>query len=84
VDHTTAENIWDTYTRGKVLGEGVTGKVYELVNKETGDRFALKTIDKQRMAAVSSVTPSPFAFHGAAVTSQRVMRVGRDGAVKAG
>lgn len=51
VDHTTAENIWDTYTRGKVLGEGVTGKVYELVNKETGDRFALKTIDKHLVQA---------------------------------
>ena len=51
IDHDTSDNIWDTYSRGRVLGEGVTGKVYELVNKTTGDRFALKTIDKHLVQA---------------------------------
>ena len=41
---------YDQYTKVSTLGQGMTGKVYCIKHKETGERYALKTMDASKVS----------------------------------
>ena len=52
IPHTRVEDedmIWETYEAGVKLGQGTFGKVYEAKHKETGVRWAIKTVNKEKV-----------------------------------
>lgn len=50
-------DIGDTYTLGKVLGKGQFGTTRIAVHKETGEKFACKTVSKRKIVS-KQVRPS--------------------------
>ena len=52
IPHTRLEDedmIWETYEKGKKLGQGSFGKVYEVLHKSTGQVWAMKFINKDKV-----------------------------------
>lgn len=45
--------VWDHYTVDREIGHGMTGKVYLVRAKETGEMFALKSMDLRRLDVTS-------------------------------
>lgn len=45
--------VWDHYTVEREIGHGMTGKVYLVRAKETGELFALKSMDLRRLDVTS-------------------------------
>lgn len=37
----------DVYTREELIGRGVTSKVYKCMNTETGEKWAVKILEKK-------------------------------------
>ena len=44
-------SIGDTYTLGKVLGKGQFGTTRIAVHKETGEKYACKTVSKRKIVS---------------------------------
>jgi len=49
VKHMSIGNIWDLYEVGDMLGSGMSGAVHVVRRKETGDTFAMKTVNMNRI-----------------------------------
>lgn len=49
VKHASITNIWDLYEVGDMLGSGMSGAVHVVRRKETGDTFAMKTVNTNRI-----------------------------------
>mmetsp|Transcript_12641 Transcript_12641/g.22940 ORF Transcript_12641/g.22940 Transcript_12641/m.22940 type:complete len:582 (+) Transcript_12641:78-1823(+) len=47
--HKNREYVWDKYQRGKLLGAGMTGSVHVGKHKETGELYAIKSINKRKL-----------------------------------
>ncbi len=45
----TGRNIWTDYDKSKILGNGMNGKVYEIIHKVTGAKYAGKSVEKKRI-----------------------------------
>lgn len=43
------KNIWDVYAPGRVLGRGMTGHVTLITHRETGQQFAMKCMDLNKL-----------------------------------
>jgi serine/threonine protein kinase len=48
--HGILQNLKSYYEIGNLLGKGNFAKVYEVTNFQTGNKYAIKTIDKSIMA----------------------------------
>jgi len=43
------QNLKRNYSIGSLLGKGTFAKVYDVVHNETGQRYALKTLEKKTL-----------------------------------
>ena len=42
-------SVWEMYDKGKKLGSGMTGDVFLVTNKVTGQAFALKSMERRKI-----------------------------------
>lgn len=55
IPHTRLEDeemIWETYEKGKKLGQGAFGKVYQVRHKSSDQEWAMKFINKDKVKAL--------------------------------
>mmetsp|Transcript_12594 Transcript_12594/g.18833 ORF Transcript_12594/g.18833 Transcript_12594/m.18833 type:complete len:498 (+) Transcript_12594:73-1566(+) len=43
------KNIWKIFQKGRLLGAGMTGAVHIGIHKDSGERFAIKSINKRKL-----------------------------------
>lgn len=41
--------MWDAYDKGKKLGSGMTGDVFQVTHKVTNQSFALKSMERRKI-----------------------------------
>ncbi len=54
--HKTVEEVYEGVHDGKVLGDGVNGQVRRVVNRDTGEMFALKSLSMTRVKSEKQAT----------------------------
>lgn len=61
VRHTRVEDehqIEETYISGEILGQGSFGVVREALQRETGNKFAIKIINKEKVKVLLCLIPT--------------------------
>ncbi len=48
-------DCWETYEAGNIIGQGAFGVTYDAVDKATGEKVAVKVINKKRLVTAEEI-----------------------------